>query len=449
MKLKITIAGLALSLCAWPCRAGTGGAEAAGPALSEHGEQQYLPLPEFSPPKNPAGSKMRNVGPPLPPPPANSPPAADENGHPAGDIGPYRANESSPANDEDRPAIARSYILASLACPLVKESGIPGKAITSVSYSRGGSLLIAASADHTLSLFNVEACEFLRSFAGHRGAARAAVFSYDGAYILSGGDDSAVKLWDPATGECLRTFRGHRGPVTGVAFSPDGKYALSGSWDGTLKLWNAGTGRCLRTFSGHTGRVQGVAFSPDGKRALSGGWDGTLRLWEVRTGKCLRIFRGHIGYVRSVAFSPDGKYIVSGSGDNSLRLWDAGTGENLRKVWRGRMPDNPGDPRAAPDPAGKSVETGEYGVNSAVFSPDGEHIIGGGAGRPSVFLLDTEKLQATVAPFLDLPHTINVFGVAYSPDGTQAVSGHSNGELRVWDIKEILDSTGEEAPGDF
>jgi len=54
-----------------------------------------------------------------------------------------------------------------------------------------------------------------------------------------------------------------------------------------------------------------------------------------------------------------------------------------------------------------------------------------------------------VAPFLDLPHTINVFGVAYSPDGTQAVSGHSNGELRVWDIKEILDSTGEEAPGDF
>lgn len=439
MILKITVAGLALSLCAWPCRAGSAGAAEAGPAVREHGEQQYLPLPEFSQPKNPPRSKMRNVGPPLPPLPANTPPAIDEKDYPARNSAPYEADARPSENDEDRPAVVSSYILASLTCPLVKESGGSGKAITSVSYSRGGSLLIAASADQTLGLFNVETCEYLRAFAGHRGAARAAVFSPDDAYILSGGDDNAVKLWDPATGECVRTFKGHRGAVTGVAFSPDGRYALSGSWDGTLKLWNAGTGRCLRTFSGHSGRVQSVAFSPDGKRALSGSWDGTLRLWDVRTGKCVRTFRGHTGYVRSVAFSPDGKYVLSGSGDNSIRLWDAATGENLRKVWRGRMPENEGRPGAAPDPGGKSVDTGEYGVNSAVFSPDGGHIIGGGAGRPAVFLLDTEKLKATVAPFLDLPYTMNVFGVAYSPDGTQAVSGHSNGEIRVWDIKEISD----------
>ena len=83
----------------------------------------------------------------------------------------------------------------------------------------------------------------------------ACAVSPDGAVVVSASDDDTLKLWDAATGTELRTLAGHSGCVTACAVSPDGAFVVSASNDQTLKLWDAATGKKLRTLSSHSDRV--------------------------------------------------------------------------------------------------------------------------------------------------------------------------------------------------
>src|SRR5262245_61373651 len=75
----------------------------------------------------------------------------------------------------------------------------------------------------------------------HTGDVYAVVSSPDGNLILTASTDHTIKLWDAATGTLVRTFEGHSDWVTSVAFSADGNRTLSGSHDGTIKLWDTAT----------------------------------------------------------------------------------------------------------------------------------------------------------------------------------------------------------------
>jgi WD40 repeat protein len=74
------------------------------------------------------------------------------------------------------------------------------------------------------------------------GSAYAVVFSPDGKLIVCASRDNTVRLWDSATGAACHTLRGHLGWVIAVAFSPDGKLVASASWDSTIRLWDSATG---------------------------------------------------------------------------------------------------------------------------------------------------------------------------------------------------------------
>jgi WD40 repeat protein/tRNA A-37 threonylcarbamoyl transferase component Bud32 len=167
----------------------------------------------------------------------------------------------------------------------------------------------------------------------------------------------------------------------------------------------------IRRFEGHTEHVWTVAFHPDGGRALSGGWDKTIRLWNLDTGKELRRFEGHTGGINSVVFSPDGRHALSGSGDKTLRLWDVETGKELRRF------------------AGH-----KEGVWCVVFSTDGRRALSGGYGDRSgaLRLWDVESGEELRCWETKFPVT----GVAFSPDGRQALScDRGSGELRLWDVE--------------
>jgi WD40 repeat protein len=73
-------------------------------------------------------------------------------------------------------------------------------------------------------------------------------FSPDGKLIVSASYDGALKVWDSETGQLLRPLKGHEWSVSGCAFSPDGKLIVSASDDRTLKVWDAETGQTLATF---------------------------------------------------------------------------------------------------------------------------------------------------------------------------------------------------------
>ncbi|MBN1813282.1 MAG: protein kinase [Anaerolineae bacterium] len=256
----------------------------------------------------------------------------------------------------------------------------------------------------------------LRRFEGHTGWVNSVVFGPDGKTILSGSGDGALILWDVDTGGVIRRLEGHTGGINSVALGPDtlegasGQTALSGSDDATLILWNVSTGEQIRRFEGHTGGVNSVAFSPDGQTALSGSDDTTLILWDVATGEAIHRFEGHINEVIGVMFNLDGRTMLS-TGDHTLRLWDLATGEEIRQQHFGSTP------------------------KWLVSSPDGHTVLFGGIGF-DVRLWDVERWQE-VQTLLGGRHVdkVEFESAAISPDGLLALSGETDGGLRLWNLE--------------
>lgn len=284
----------------------------------------------------------------------------------------------------------------------------------------------------------------------HGNVVMSVAFSPDGKYILSAGEDRIIKLWETATGQLVRTFSGHSKMVTSVVFSPDGKNVLSASWDRSVRLWDVETGREVKSFKGHTAIVTSVAFSPDGRHVLSASSDTTIKLWDMGSGKEMRTLAGHQGPVVAAIFTPDGKQVVSAGNDKwglvSLRLWDLETGRNAftremkgtRIVTMALLPEGK---RVLHDytrtridcldlGTGKSrrVISHQKGVNAIAASLDGKLAISGDiTGLVKVFDVSTGK---TIKDYRK--DSIEIWSIAYSPDGRYVLSGGRDGTLNLW-----------------
>ncbi len=198
--------------------------------------------------------------------------------------------------------------------------------VTSVSFSPDGNQAISGDLDGIIILWNIKDCQVIHKFL-NKSKVKSVSWSKNGLYALSGHDNGMVKLWDINAKQEIRTFSGHTDQVNDVSFSPDSSKALSASKDKTIKLWDVETGAEIRTFVGHTNRVVSVAFSSDGLFAISGSWDNTIRRWNIETGEQTVI--SDQAWVLDVSFVQDSDHAISGGKDQIVKIWDLKTGENI------------------------------------------------------------------------------------------------------------------------
>ena len=217
----------------------------------------------------------------------------------------------------------------------------------------------------------------------------------------------------------FRGLVGHRAGPSQVHFSPDGRNLLSCSMDQSVRLWDVVTGKESRRFEGHVERVECAAFSRDGRLvagAGGGAWkDGkwqdsefSVWLWDVATGKVVHRFEGHTAFVVGAAISPNGQHLATGSWDGTVRLWDI----------PGKQP--------------RHVLKGHSHLNAVAFSPDGRLVISAGYFDRTVRLWD---VQLGKEVHVLQGHGGPVWSVAFSPDGTQALSASADRTMRLWDVK--------------
>lgn len=112
--------------------------------------------------------------------------------------------------------------------------------IWSAALNHSGDLLVAASSDETVSLFDVETGEQTARLTGHRGGATNAAFLSDGVTLVVSDRRGSVHWWDIKTGRRLAApWRGHRKSIWRMALHPDGSSFATAGDDGKVWIWDS------------------------------------------------------------------------------------------------------------------------------------------------------------------------------------------------------------------
>lgn len=283
-----------------------------------------------------------------------------------------------------------------------------------------GNMLISASFDRTIQLWNIRSGASLKVLSEHSSPVCAIALSRDQGWLVSGSWDRTIKIWDLETQTLLETLiddSGVAGSVRSLAVSPNGRWIASGWFDRTIAIWDVRITPKRRKVSvsacgshlAHSGRVDAIAFDPTGRLLASASADGTVKLWSVNgsTGELnlLKTLADSADPINAVTFSRDGMALIEANRDRTIRIWDVETGDRLHKL---------------------------TGHNSSVTAlaahPDGETLISGSSdGTVRLWHIPTGQPIATLTGSRDA-----VMSVAVSEDGRVLVSGSADGSIDVW-----------------
>ena len=361
--------------------------------------------------------------------------------------------------------------------------------VFSVEFSAGNSLIVSASLDKTIRVWNVFTGECIRVLTGHSDYVSSAVFSKDMKNIISISKDNTVRIWDTATGECLH-IHVFKGIIHTASFCNDNSKIVYSKQDGTICLqdiltWepfillNIGdisvdfikccddtetllivsfntifffdirTKKCIHRLNGHSIRITDANFSIDGKKIVSTSFDKTIRVWDAQTGECLQTMKGHTDTISSAMFSRNCSTIVSASDDKTIRLWNVNTGDCLQileghksLVWMAKFSSNDIKIVSASDDRTiriRDIETDnecihvlmghEKTVYSAIFSQDGNRIVSASADN-SVRIWDSDNGRCLLVLS---GHTKTVFHAIFSHDSKSVISASEDSTIQIWD----------------
>ncbi|KAG9396649.1 HET-E [Carpediemonas membranifera] len=281
--------------------------------------------------------------------------------------------------------------------------------VTSIAFSRDGTILASCSTDKTVNLWDVDTGDLLRSLT-HSFSVNHVTFSET--TVATASNDQTVCVWDIETGQCLHTLT-HRDAVRCVTFSPNGERLASTCDDSSISLWDAATGERIRVINNGSLAIS-VAFSPDGATIAAGSYDKSIALWNVSSGRRVRSLYGHRGYVSSVAYSPNGEFIVSGSDDETCKVWVAATGR-LHRTIEGHTD------------AIQAVAIGEDNDTIATASSDTTVRLSSAATGDTFRAIEAYSEQ--------------VYSVNFSPDGRTLCCCSRDKAVKLWSISVQADDT--------
>ncbi len=328
----------------------------------------------------------------------------------------------------------------------------PGDFLQSVAFSRDGSIIAGGDRGGVLKTFRVSDGAPLLDIPAHTDFINALAYSPDGTQIATGSSDKTIKFWSATNGKPMGTLSGHTDFVNAIAFSPDGAWLASGSSDKSVKLWSL-PGQTLAATLKHNATVNGVNFNPTSTRLAVGAYN-ELREYDVPSGALVRNLVRATGQISGTLFTPDNTKLVSTSYDGKISIADAATGALLRQITAAATGgaifslglnadmiavglNSPNAVKIYRFSDGALLQTlvpgGLAYTRAAAFSPDGATLATGHFGN-AVRLWNVAD-GALVRTLNDGGFSGDMFGVAYTSDGSRIVGASSDGFVRVWDAK--------------
>jgi WD40 repeat protein len=275
------------------------------------------------------------------------------------------------------------------------------------SLSPGGLWLFLIFADHTFSLWDLNAGDKSRRQPLPSDKTTVAALFADGRRVALGNTDGVVNVLDLRAMTTTPMQTSFSNWVINVSCSADGRTIVAQSTNNVIKAWQVTTGGELAKFSAeNNGLLNRLPISPDGRFVATARIDGTTEFWELSTLRKRPITTSDKVYTSGVAFFRDGR-VATSSYDKTAQVWDLTTGRSLRKMY--------------------SDQTGLHCI--ALSSDERRLAAGDELGSPrkvKVWDIDLEYEMAVLAG-----HTEPILDVAFWPDGNTIVSV-SRDRVSIW-----------------
>ncbi len=345
---------------------------------------------------------------------------------------------------------------------LHRDDALAGE-IVSVAMNAGAHVGLAAHRDGLVEVWDLATATMTRLLAGHPAPVTAPAFAVAladdaGLAVTADAPNGTVVVWDMATCRPLHTLArsadGHLTGIDEVVLSSDGMRALLAGWQQPARLWDPRTDRVLSTARNNLPKYSAFGLSLDGTVAVSAGDHDRVRvrIWETATCRCLRTIDISAdtvgGGARPVALSGDGRVAVVGSPRGGIEVVPVPPGR-FRAGWSYARPTASGDLvraraelRRILDRAGDLADAGRHRAAAdelraarampgfereprlrELWARVGEH------GRRSDLLGIQRRYELHGGWIFTRP-----VNLALTADGSLAVTGGSDGRMRVWDV---------------
>ncbi|CAG5115663.1 unnamed protein product, partial [Candidula unifasciata] len=267
----------------------------------------------------------------------------------------------------------------------------------------GNNILCSASADTTLSMWDVENKHRIHTLKGHGRRVNSCAADSRGKLIASGGWDCYVFVWN-TSGEKMCEFD-TGSPVNCVDFHPTDELVVAGSWDSLIRIYNYFNKTRIAILRGHSSSVRDISYSFNGKHLASASLDGDIKIWAAEKGSQVGNVRGHSGPINKLTFSPAGTELITASDDHQIKVWSGDLGIPLHRL-----------------------HTDKFGpATSVAISPNGSVVAAGyHLGQIQIYDVNTGVKIAKVN-LSDKP----VRALTFSPDGSYIYAGCDDGYVQV------------------
>ncbi|KAL8057309.1 hypothetical protein ABFX02_04G176500 [Erythranthe guttata] len=150
--------------------------------------------------------------------------------------------------------------------------------------SMDGQTICSGHVDGNLRLWNIQTGKLISEVAAHSFAVTSLSLSRNGNVILSSGRDNLHNLFDMRTLEICATLRGNGSRVASnwsrSCMSPDDDYVAAGSAEGSVNIWSVKSAKIVSTLTEHTSPVLCCSWSNLGKPLATSDKNGNICIWS-------------------------------------------------------------------------------------------------------------------------------------------------------------------------
>jgi WD40 repeat protein len=160
-----------------------------------------------------------------------------------------------------------------------------GHSLLCIAFDREGQRVLVGSDDHTARIWKImtePSPETVITLSGHDQGVNSAEFNAAGTLVVTASQDNTVRLWDSATGEMLAVFEGHSDNVLRATFSPSGDQIVSVSADRSVRIWQLFP--TTQALIDYAKKVVARVLTPDQRKQFfldpdPPAWYGKLKKW--------------------------------------------------------------------------------------------------------------------------------------------------------------------------